>query len=240
MADSSGNIVPYHDPFDASTSEDLYNIFFPKSPSLESLSLNIPRLDGIFTDTNDEFDDPITWDIQHWGSSKVGLSRIRGETNVQQRPEIDVHENMRPLCAENVENVAVPDNDNYGNLTPGPDANYGRMGLPENHAYGNMMSEKNHTFVNMENQNHENMMFSDDGNCGNCRPPENQSEANMKPAENQRYVDVRPLEIWPETPLPYFCSFCMVLREIIHSNGTFYFSLLCSVVTFHLYFIVMT
>ncbi|KAJ8750500.1 hypothetical protein K2173_015647 [Erythroxylum novogranatense] len=54
-------------------------------------------------------------------------------------------------------------------------------------------------------------------------------EGNGKQEENNRLVsdenlgdnfsDAIPLEDWPPTPMPYRCSCCQVLREIIHTDG---------------------
>ncbi|KAJ8750601.1 hypothetical protein K2173_015775 [Erythroxylum novogranatense] len=54
-------------------------------------------------------------------------------------------------------------------------------------------------------------------------------EGNGKQEENNRLVsdenlgdnfsDAIPLEDWPPTPMPYLCSCCQVLREIIHTDG---------------------
>ncbi|KAM0968087.1 hypothetical protein ACFX13_016813 [Malus domestica] len=37
--------------------------------------------------------------------------------------------------------------------------------------------------------------------------------------QNQGFGDPRPLSVWPATPVPFNCSCCQLLREIIHLNG---------------------
>lgn len=38
-------------------------------------------------------------------------------------------------------------------------------------------------------------------------------------SEAQNHVYTKPLSLWPLPPVPYCCSCCQVLREIIHING---------------------
>ncbi|XP_027356920.1 uncharacterized protein LOC113866238 [Abrus precatorius] len=38
--------------------------------------------------------------------------------------------------------------------------------------------------------------------------------------ETLEFNEVLPLSHWPQSPAPFFCSCCHVLREIIHTNGT--------------------
>ncbi|KAL5728656.1 hypothetical protein ACHQM5_001718 [Ranunculus cassubicifolius] len=43
-------------------------------------------------------------------------------------------------------------------------------------------------------------------------------------SENENTADydiAKPLSVWPPQPVPYSCSFCQVLRVIVHSNGTY-------------------
>lgn len=37
------------------------------------------------------------------------------------------------------------------------------------------------------------------------------------------YACTKPLSVWPVPPLPFNCSCCQVLREIIHINGSIYY-----------------
>ncbi|XP_028807013.1 uncharacterized protein LOC114761909 [Neltuma alba] len=42
------------------------------------------------------------------------------------------------------------------------------------------------------------------------------SQENM---HSQNFPEVSQLQYWPENPVPFLCSCCQVLREIIHTNG---------------------
>jgi len=39
-------------------------------------------------------------------------------------------------------------------------------------------------------------------------------------SQSARDWNMRPLSVWPVAPIPYNCSCCQVLREIIYTNGT--------------------
>ncbi|OMO52480.1 Plant regulator RWP-RK [Corchorus olitorius] len=46
----------------------------------------------------------------------------------------------------------------------------------------------------------------------------NQSEMNLE-SQSLNYENSRPVSVWPSEPVPFGCSCCQVLREIIHTNG---------------------
>lgn len=139
MADPRA-VVPYHDPYDSSYTEDIINFLNNPNPPFADLSLfeesSLPpsssnaHTDDIITDTNDPFDDPLLWDFGNninGGSSQAGPSENHEETSNGGRTEIET-------CA-----------------------------------------------------------------------------------------DMKGFPVWPLPPVPYLCSCCLVLREIIHTTGMFFF-----------------
>ncbi|KAG2690972.1 hypothetical protein I3760_09G215600 [Carya illinoinensis] len=66
---------------------------------------------------------------------------------------------------------------------------------------------------------------SEDPAAGDMRDDSNNSGAGNKsqaagPSESANDGNARPLFTWPVAPIPFNCSCCHVLREIIYSNGT--------------------
>lgn len=65
-----------------------------------------------------------------------------------------------------------------------------------------------------------------------CNGPNNDHSQEAGPSQNrgqtsyQRYEEIlndgRPIPIWPMPPVPFGCSCCQVLREIIHTDGLFH------------------
>lgn len=48
----------------------------------------------------------------------------------------------------------------------------------------------------------------------------NPTEKNMG-TESLNFENSMPLSVWPIEPVPFGCSCCQVLREIVHTNGVF-------------------
>ncbi|GLT25617.1 hypothetical protein SLA2020_007370 [Shorea laevis] len=138
MADPQ-TVLPYHDPFEAQYSEDIFCILDNRNPTLEDLSIQEPFPDptsipqqGTGTgSSNDPFENDGIWDVKNdpnTGNSQAGPSEIHVESS-------------------------------HGNQT-----NYFHAG-------------------------------------------------------SSNYEDSILLSEWPPTPIPFGCSCCQVLREIIHTNG---------------------
>ncbi|XVF52612.1 hypothetical protein PTKIN_Ptkin05aG0032100 [Pterospermum kingtungense] len=55
-----------------------------------------------------------------------------------------------------------------------------------------------------------------------CNEPneENYQRETDSGTESSNNVSSSPLSVWPSEPVPFVCSCCQVLREIIHTNGT--------------------
>ncbi|OMO59638.1 hypothetical protein CCACVL1_24704 [Corchorus capsularis] len=66
-----------------------------------------------------------------------------------------------------------------------------------------------------ESNNTENSQTTSFGVCGEMS---NQSEMNLE-SQSLNYENSRPVSVWPSEPVPFGCSSCQILREIIHTNG---------------------
>ncbi|OIW06143.1 hypothetical protein TanjilG_01770 [Lupinus angustifolius] len=106
-------------------------------------------------------------------------------------------------------------NNNYNGLVPLPqqieygDGN-GVQGV--NHPLLDPMMS-NYYFPNGGNGNNNN--FESQVNVGPSQPP----NWNFLGLQNFSNMEVMSLPCWPDSPSPFSCSCCQVLREIIHTNG---------------------
>ncbi|XP_048134040.1 uncharacterized protein LOC125314848 [Rhodamnia argentea] len=104
------------------------------------------------------------------------------------------------LAVKSDEKAPLPDN-GIGDLDPFDDPAVWHM-LSGQHANGN----------NGAGSVHAGPSRTSNGGAEDCYYPQ---------PEDWNYFVPRPLADWPASPLPYNCSCCHVLREIIHTHGAF-------------------
>lgn len=99
------------------------------------------------------------------------------------------------------DDFAMPQNDSfdYNVISSHPNV----MQVQYDHQPNSFSFERNDFEAGTSSQMHEDQQTQ----------PMNQIPVSM----NQ--TDAMTLDQWPPTPIPYFCSCCQVLREIIHANG---------------------
>lgn len=101
--------------------------------------------------------------------------------------------------------------------------NDGRTALPQqNHQQQGTTNEpfsdpmvQDHQFVQSDNFSFGGEHFEVGG------PSQMHGNGQSQPANENvmNHSEVLTFAEWPPTPLPFFCSCCQVLREIIHTNG---------------------
>lgn len=57
--------------------------------------------------------------------------------------------------------------------------------------------------------------------CNEPNAEDSQRETDFG-TESLNRVDSSPLSVWPSEPVPFVCSCCQVLREMVHTNGLFH------------------
>ncbi|CAL0333609.1 unnamed protein product [Lupinus luteus] len=117
-----------------------------------------------------------------------------------------------PTISELSNNV----NNNYNGLLPLPqqiEYEHGNGVQGVNHPLLDPMTSS-YYFPNGGNGNNNNN-FESQVNVGPSQPP----NWNFFGSQNFSNMEVISLPCWPESPSPFSCSCCQVLREIIHTNG---------------------